>query len=204
VGTDIQDDKKTAAERMAATRIRLLDAVIETLGECGYAATSTSEVARRSGFTRGAQLHHFGTKDQMMVAAVEHLNEMTRSTDISAVLAHITDDRERIDAALAIMSHLFAGPWPAAYVELWVASRAHPELADALKEADVAARDAVRSLFGEAILSKAGADFDALLDLTMYALRGMALDAHLVGEEDLQARSDLIVGLANSLEEALS
>src|SRR4051812_24385881 len=65
---------RDTAEQLAETRARLLDAVLETLAECGYAATTTNEVARRSGLTRGAQLHHFGTKEQMIIAAVEHLN----------------------------------------------------------------------------------------------------------------------------------
>ena len=121
----------TAAERMAETRERLLDAVLDTLAERGYAATSTTEIARRPGLTRGAQLHHFGTKDQMMVAAVEHLAGRIQAVDVEAGLAHVPGP-DRVRTALAIMSQLFTGALPDAYVELWVASRTHPELADAL------------------------------------------------------------------------
>src|SRR5690348_17149261 len=102
---------RSAAERMAETRVRLLDAVLETLAECGYAATSTTEVARRSGLTRGAQLHHFGTKDQMMVAAVEHLEQRIGAVDVEAGLAHVPAD-ERVQVALSIMAHLFNGAIP--------------------------------------------------------------------------------------------
>src|ERR1700712_2404074 len=89
-------DHRTPAERMAETRVRLLDAVLETLAERGYAATSTTEVARRSGLTRGAQLHHFGTKDQMMVATVEYLEAQIRAIDIEAGLAHLPAGHERV------------------------------------------------------------------------------------------------------------
>jgi AcrR family transcriptional regulator len=194
--------KNTAAERMAETRARLLDAVLETLAERGYAETSTTEVARRSGLTRGAQLHHFGTKDQMMVAAVEHLAARVESVDVEAGLAHVPRG-DRVRTALAIMSQLFTGALPDAYVELWVASRTHPELADALRQSDEAARDAVRALFGAELLERAGPEFDALLDLTLYAIRGMALDAHLATDDDRQARVELILGLAPALEQAL-
>jgi AcrR family transcriptional regulator len=195
--------RKSPAERLADTRARLLDAVIESLAECGYAETSTSEVARRSGLTRGAQLHHFGTKDQMMVAAVEHLSGRTNAADIVAALEHLPAGQDRLRTALEIMSQLSLGALPAAYVELWVASRTHRELVDALRASDVVARDAVRSLFGDDILGRAGQEFDALLDLTLYALRGMALDAHLASDDERRARVELILGMAHYLEHAL-
>jgi AcrR family transcriptional regulator len=193
----------TPAERLEQTRVRLLDAVIESLAEVGYAATSTTEVARRSGLTRGAQLHHFGTKDQMMIAAVKHLNTRTNTSEVLAALDQAVADEERVRTALAILAEIASGPQPAAYVELWIASRAHPELTEALHEADVIARDNVRALFGQRILEQAGPEFDALLDITMYALRGMALDAHLAAPDEHQARRELVAGLAKYLEQAL-
>jgi AcrR family transcriptional regulator len=185
--------RRSGAERLAETRGRLLDAVLVTLAERGYAGTSTSEVARRSGLTRGAQLHHFGTKDLMMVAAVNHLAEQTRAVDVEAALADVPSGPERVHAALAIMSQIFTGVLPEAYVELWVASRSLTQLAQALRESDVVARDAIRALFGQDLLERAGREFDALLDLTLYALRGMSLDVHLADEDERRARTDLIL-----------
>lgn len=195
--------RHSAAQRLSETRARLLDAVLETVAQCGFTATSTTEVARRSGLTRGAQLHHFGTKDQMMVAAVEHLATRTRAINMEARLAHLGSGRERLGAALTIMSQMFLGPGPAAYVELWVASRAHPELRPALLDLDIGNRDMVRALFGEELLARGGPQFDGLLDLIMYALRGMALDAHLATEEEHQARTALILGLVPYFEKLL-
>ncbi len=195
--------RKSGAERLAETRARLLDAVLVTLAERGYAGTSTSEVARRSGLTRGAQLHHFGTKHLMMVATVNHLAERTKAVDVEAALAHVPHGPERVHAALAIMSQLFTGVLPEAYVELWVASRSLRELADALRESDIVARDAVRALFGQELLEKAGPGFDALLDLTLYALRGMSLDVHLASGAERRARGDLILGMQTYFEQTL-
>ena len=195
--------RKSGAERLAETRARLLDAVLVTLAERGYAGTSTSEVARRSGLTRGAQLHHFGTKDLMMVATVNHLAERTRAVDVEAALAHVPSGPERVHAALAIMSQLFTGVLPEAYVELWVASRSLRELADALRKTEVVAREAVRALFGEELLEQATPEFDALLDLTLYAVRGMSLDVHLASEAERRARADLILGLEAYFDQTL-
>jgi AcrR family transcriptional regulator len=194
---------RTGAERLAETRTRLLEAVIASLAERGYAETSTTEIARRSGLTRGAQLHHFGTKDQMMVAAVEHLTEQVDAVEVAAALAQITDEHERIETALEILSQLSSGPLPVAYVELWVGSRGRPDLADALHASDEAARAGVLALFGPELVTRAGPEFEPLLDLTLYALRGMALDAHLASAEEQRARVAIIRGLAPQFEIAL-
>jgi AcrR family transcriptional regulator len=191
------------AERLEQTRVRLLNAVVESLAEVGYSATTTTEVARRSGLTRGAQLHHFGTKDQMMLAAAKHLNTREHAIELlSAFDAAVADD-DRVHAALTVLADYPSGPFAAAYIELYVGSRGHPELLDALREADVDARDSVRGLFGQKILAKAGPEFDALLDTTMYALRGMALDAHLASPDEQKVRRDMILGLEKYLDEAL-
>ena len=122
-------------ERLAETRARLLDAVIESLAERGYHATSTTEVARRSGLTRGAQLHHFGTKERMMVAAVDRLNERSHAEEIARALDDVPAD-DRIRVALEVLSSLVSGTEPQAYAELWVASRDQPELASTLQAND--------------------------------------------------------------------
>lgn len=189
-------------QRLAETRARLLDAVIESLAERGYAATSTTEVARRSDLTRGAQLHHFGTKERMMVAVVERLSERTNAPELASALDSVpTADRIRV--ALEVISSLVTGVEPQAYAELWAASRDVPSLAVALRANDEVARAAVLALFGEEILRRAGQRFDERLDLLLYALRGMALDAHDASADDLQLRKDLVVGMAPLLEEAL-
>ena len=59
-------------------RQRLLDATVECLVEVGWSGTSTTLVSQRAGVSRGAQLHHFPTKNALVLAAVEHLSEARR------------------------------------------------------------------------------------------------------------------------------
>ncbi len=198
-----QDLHRTNTEKMAETRARMLDAVLESLSERGFAATSTTEVARRSGATRGAQLHHFGTKDQMMVAAVEHLEAQIRAIDVDAGFGRLTSPKERMLAALPILSQLFSSSLGNAYVELWVASRTHPHLVEPLRRVDQAARDVTRQLFGRAPGDVAATELDSLIDLTMHAVRGMAVDGHLATEEERADRVALILGLAPYFERAI-
>lgn len=198
----VEREENRNGERLAETRARLLDAVIDSLAERGYAATSTTEVARRSGLTRGAQLHHFGTKERMMVAAVDRLNERTQADDVIRAL-DLVPTEDRIQVVLEVLATLVSGTEPQAYAELWAASRDEPELATALQTNDEVARSAVRSLFGAEILARVAEQFDELLDLVLYALRGMALDAHRASADDLQVRKQMIVGMAPLLAAAL-
>src|ERR1700693_2418964 len=73
-------------ERSAETRRRLLDATVACLFERGYAGTTTTEIAVRAGVSRGAQLHHFPRKDELVVSALEHVFEL-RLRDMSAAIA---------------------------------------------------------------------------------------------------------------------
>ena len=65
--------RRTQRERSAAMRERLLEAAIDCLYELGYAGTTTIEVAARAGVSRGAQLHHFPTKEHLVTLAVRHV-----------------------------------------------------------------------------------------------------------------------------------
>ena len=124
-------ERRTQEERSQATRQALLDATIASLIERGYSGTSTTEIARRAGVSRGAQLHHFGSKNTLVAAAIEHLNTR-RVEQVHASAAAIPNGPERPRAALASMAATFEGPLYAAAVELWIAARTDDELRQAL------------------------------------------------------------------------
>ncbi|HEY0891386.1 MAG TPA: TetR/AcrR family transcriptional regulator [Nocardioides sp.] len=131
-------------ERSALTRRALLDATVTCLAELGYAGTTSAAVAERAGLSRGAQLHHFGTRDQMVVAAVEHLaqkrlrrvrDEMSRLGPSGAAPVGSTDSGPP-EAALRLLAEAVSGPLYAASLELWVAARSHPALGAELVPAE--------------------------------------------------------------------
>ena len=71
-------------------RARLLDATVECLVERGWSGTSTTLVSERAGVSRGAQLHHFPTKNDLVLAAVEHLTEV-RGAELAAAAAALRE-----------------------------------------------------------------------------------------------------------------
>jgi AcrR family transcriptional regulator len=108
-------------------RIRLLDATIECLTEVGFAATSTTLVSQRAGVSRGAQLHHFPTKNDLVLAAVQHLAE-ARHDEINGAAKDLPTGERRTRAVLGMLADHFTGPVFTAALELWVAARTDPQL----------------------------------------------------------------------------
>ena len=114
-------------ERTRAMRARLLEATVELLVERGYAGTSTTLVSERAGVSRGAQLHHFPTKQDLVVAAVRHVTEV-RGAELAASARSLPPGARRTRAVLEMLGDHFASPVFAAALELWVAARTDPAL----------------------------------------------------------------------------
>ena len=108
-------------------RARLLEATVELLVEKGYAGTSTTLVSERAGVSRGAQLHHFPTKQDLVVAAVQHVTEV-RGAELAAAAENLPHGARRTRAVLQMLGDHFTSPVFTAALELWVAARTDPAL----------------------------------------------------------------------------
>ena len=115
-------------ERTRAMRARLMEATVELLVERGFAGTSTTLVSERAGVSRGAQLHHFPTKNDLVVAAVEHLTEVRGAELAAAAERGLPRGARRTRAVLALLADHFTSPVFTAALELWVAARTDASL----------------------------------------------------------------------------
>jgi AcrR family transcriptional regulator len=118
-------------ERTRAMRLRLLEATVDLLVERGWSGTSTTLVSRRAGVSRGAQLHHFPTKNDLVLAAVAHLSEV-RGRELAEAAANLPTGHRRTRAVLAMLADHFTSPAFTAALELWVAARTDETLLAAL------------------------------------------------------------------------
>ena len=96
-------------ERTRAMRQRLLEATVDCLVEHGWSGTSTTLVSQRAGVSRGAQLHHFPTKNDLVLAAVEHLSEL-RGDELREAAAQLPTGKRRTRAVLEMFADHFTGP----------------------------------------------------------------------------------------------
>jgi AcrR family transcriptional regulator len=108
-------------------RTRLLDATVELLVERGFAGTTTTLVSERAGVSRGAQLHHFPTKNDLVFAAVSHVTR-ARAAELTAAAERLPTGARRTRAVLGMLADHFTSPVFAAALELWVAARTDPDL----------------------------------------------------------------------------
>lgn len=179
--------RRTQESRSAETRLRVLEATTECLVEYGYIGTTTAAVQSRAGVSRGALMHHFGSKNELLVAAVRHLAERRGANLISQASA-LDDQDDRTSQAIDLLWDTFTGPLFTATLELWAASRTDSDLRAAVLEFERALRAeldvAMRHLFGEG-LAESPAFADAI-EFTLQFMRGAALTSILRTDKNRQ------------------
>ena len=119
-------------ERTRAMRHRLLEATLRCLVERGWSGTSTTLVSERAGVSRGAQLHHFPTKADLVVAAVEHIATLRRE-ELEEDAEGLPRGKHRTPEVLELLGEHFTADVFAAALELWVAARTDPALLAAVE-----------------------------------------------------------------------
>ncbi len=163
----------------------MLDAAVESLIEVGFARTTTLEVQRRADVSRGALLHHFPSKAELLVASVDHLAEM-RARELKLLSAQLPEGgRNRTDAVLGLLWQCFSGTFFQVAMELRTAARTDPELRPVLAAAEKALRERIlaqaRTLFGKDVAEHPG--LERALDLTLQLMIGSAMSAVLHAED---------------------
>ena len=175
---------RTQAQRRDEMRRVLLAAAVDSLVEHGFAGTTTLEVQRRAGVSRGALLHHFPSKAELLVATIGHLTEL-RALELKARAAELPDGPARIDAVLDLLWECFAGPLFQVSLELRAAARTEPELRRVLTVAERGVRDGIlhqaKAMMGKDVASAPG--FEVAIDLTLHLMIGAATTALLHGEQ---------------------
>lgn len=85
--------RRSHAERTAETRGKVIAAVVDAIAEVGYQRTTAQEIANRAGVTWGAVQHHFGGKDELLLAVLEDTftRFAERMTDIAVAETPISD-----------------------------------------------------------------------------------------------------------------
>ncbi len=158
-------------------RTRLLDATVECLVTYGYAGTTTQRVAEIAGVTRGAQVHHFRSKEDLVAAAVEHLAEQRVQAAIRD-LGRVANTPDAVSMMLDYLWESHQGPIFVATLELWVAARTDRVLAEHIERVEPIVIGALIGALAQLVPDR-GAQKE-LRDLSftaMDALRGILLSS---------------------------
>lgn len=165
--------RRTQAERSAAMRQRLLDATVECLVRYGYAGTTTHRVAEVAGVTRGAQIHHFHSKEDLVVAAIEHLAQQRAQATIREV-GRIRESQDPASAVLDFIWDVHQGPIVVATLELWMAARTDPVLAHHVQRVEPVVNGALIAAIEQVLPDRSGQkELRYAVYTAMDALRGI-------------------------------
>jgi AcrR family transcriptional regulator len=188
-------------ERSRAMRARLMEATIECLVERGFGGTSTTLVSELAGVSRGAQLHHFPTKNDLVVAAVAHLTEV-RGAELATAAAAVPEGPHRTRAVLRMLGDHFSSPVFTAALELWVAARTDATLLEAVAPLELKiGRETHRMTVDLLGADESRPGVRELVQATLDLVRGLGLAATIT--DDTRRRGRILDQWARTLDQAL-
>lgn len=188
-------------ERSRAMRLRLMEATVDCLVRYGWSGTTTTLVSERAGVSRGAMLHHFPNKLDLVVAAVEHL--MVRRVDELQGRADTLPKTGRTRAALELAAEHFTSSVFMAALELWVAARTDETLRAAVvpleRQVGLQAHQFAASILD---IDESRGNNRALIQGVLDMLRGLGLAAALT--DDSKRRAFILDAWATVLDDEVT
>ena len=191
------------AQKSAMTRDKILEAAVSCFINLGYTHVTTAKDASTAGVSRGAMLHHFPSKTELIQAATEYLHGKLLedfTTRVKAIPPSLRGKKYRRAGLDAYWDHLSSDLFMA-YHELCIAGRTDPELKNILEattvEFDRHTQESTVELFSE--WSDRGERFLLAMDVTKFLMEGMAVGQMVTNREDRVNR--LLNYLGDRLEE---
>lgn len=181
--------RRTQEMRSAETRRKLILATLEALEDIGYQRTTTPEIARRAGISRGAQVHHFPAKADLVVAAAEHLLEESTG-EIRELAESVKCGEMTLEGFVDHLWEKFSGRLFFVTLEYVNEARHNPHLRENLlpvvRRFHGALDEIWREFFHETSLTSS--QVDTILNLTLCLLRGMGVQSVLRDEPQYYQR----------------
>lgn len=173
--------RRSQAERRGAMRDRLLKATLECLARDGYAATTVSSIVKRAGVSRGAHVHHYPSKEALILDAAEVLMRRAYRT-LGELLLGIADEDDRLQALiLAVWQEIFSTRMFGAFFELLIASQHDAGLARSLRTISKRSMQTVDKAIVHYFEPRGtnGEDIHDMFIMTAIMLGGMSAGAHI-------------------------
>ncbi|MFN3825167.1 MAG: TetR/AcrR family transcriptional regulator [Pseudorhodobacter sp.] len=119
--------EKPTQARSIAMREKLIEATLDVIHDRGYRSASTPEFASRAGVSRGALLHHFPTRSDIIIAAMEKLlGDGTR--EIRTVAKKVACQDVSLEDFVEFLWKLFSGRFFYISLEFINEARSDPAL----------------------------------------------------------------------------
>jgi AcrR family transcriptional regulator len=179
----------------------LLEATVSCLVDLGYGSTTTLEVERRAGVSRGARIHHFPTKAALLASAVDHLYDQLSDHYDSAFgqVARDASDVERFRSGLRMLWSIYRRPDYSAVLELNMAARTDAELRERLRAVAERHRSLAIAAASQHFPSIESQQARALIEAIHTALIGLLLQRNVQDKSESALVEGLVLGLLDQL-----
>ena len=97
---------------LSNSRSKLLDAALQVIRTKGYVATTVDDICAAASLTKGSFFHHFKSKEELALAAVDHWNAMTGGMFAQSAYHQLADPRDRVLAYIDLRSEILQGELP--------------------------------------------------------------------------------------------
>ena len=175
-------------DRSRATRRRLLETTIRCLARHGWEASTVGFIAAETGISRGALQHHFRTREDLILAALESMFE-ERAALLDALPEPDGTGPDRVHAVVTGLVETIGGELFRAALQVWTAAAADPALRLAVVPLE---RRFARGVHRRAVRLLGADDTDpevrALIQATLDMARGLALADVLTDDSRRRAR----------------
>lgn len=178
--------KRTQEEKSRDMRRRLILATLACLQQRGYHGTSISQILARAGVSRGAWRHHYSSKRELVAAAAEaFLAGPIEKVDELAPLLNVSPEPLRTLVEF-VWRNFYEGDYRDVWLEINVACRTDIDLKTHIEPIIRDFFDTLDQLWRENFQSTAegGIPIEALMNLTLYTMRGMAIQSVSIDEPD--------------------
>lgn len=99
-------DGRSRASRHGESKRKLLDAALAVIRTKGHAAATVDDICQAAGVTKGSFFHHFASKDDLVLGAIEHWNAVTGPVFETATYRTAADPLERVMGYVALRANM--------------------------------------------------------------------------------------------------
>lgn len=172
--------RRTQAERRETTRHRLIEAAVDTIYAAGFNAATVANISRRAGVTSGAFQYHFPERTDLLVEVIHAIRHRINE-EMEAVASTGTSLAERVARICTADWRTCSGRHYIAAMQIQLGTMDEPQLAALIADA---IREIERELAAKWVAAFpdvrfTARDLQAVRDVTLAAIRGMAIRATL-------------------------
>jgi TetR/AcrR family transcriptional regulator, transcriptional repressor for nem operon len=106
------ENNLVTAQAQHKSKTKLLDAALHVIRAKGYAATTVDDICTTAGVTKGSFFHHFKSKDELALAAIEHFSSMADGLFATAPYHEAKDPLDRLLGYVDFRASILVGELP--------------------------------------------------------------------------------------------